>query len=192
MILNLGYSLNMKGNEFMKKLALILCFAIMTVCLAACSSEPDNSNVSQNSSAVSNSALLKDNKESSSASQTDNSSQSTSSGHTKTEVSTIKESDFSNPVSNVVGKWKLSHYLSDDGTKTDVNVSVEYYIKNDGTFEARVNGNRSTGSYEFDGKTLTITSGVSGAKTIMKYDSKKDIIYEQAEADLAKAIIVRQ
>lgn len=228
----------------MKKLTFILCFAIMAISFASCSSTDDGSALSSSSvaSAVSNSDDKKntkaedntENKNESSSNKslidsnstekstdkvnnqsgesTDNvngssttekksnensgsASNSQSNNNTSSsqiELPTFNENDFNNPVSRVVGKWKLSHYENEDGSQVGVNVVVEYYFKNNGTLETRVNGHRSTATYKFDGTNINYTADASGETGRFIYDSEKDLIYDQQDADLAKAVIVRQ
>lgn len=150
----------------------------------------NKSNISSANSNTSNSSVQQNGSDTSANSHSSNKPGNTSAAQIEAPV--FQESDFNNPVSKAVGKWKLSHYQYDDGTQSNVNVSVEYYIKNNGTFETRVNGHMSSGSYSFDGTNLTLISNASGEGIVLQYDGNSDIIYEQDEEQLAKAIIVRE
>lgn len=90
----------------------------------------------------------------------------------------------------VAGSWTMAYYQYEDGSTQPAKNKVQYIFSADSTFTALVSGNVATGTFDFDGSTLSYKADANGESGEFIYDSNNDYLYEDGQ-DGAKAILTR-
>lgn len=91
----------------------------------------------------------------------------------------------------IVGDWYLAHYLQSNGQQTTPSYIIAYTFHNDGTFAVNNKGNISTGTYYFDGKTISYMADASGEIGKFTYDTTQKQLTDLDEGTQMSAVFTR-
>ncbi|MEE0264215.1 MAG: hypothetical protein UD936_01170 [Acutalibacteraceae bacterium] len=73
----------------------------------------------------------------------------------------------------IAGDWYLNYYEQSNGQQTTPAYAIKYTFNLNGTFSVDNRGNISTGSFYFDGTTITYKASATGEMGTFTYDSVK-------------------
>lgn len=91
----------------------------------------------------------------------------------------------------IVGNWYLDHYEQSNGQQTTPNAVITYTFNNDGTFSVNNRGNVSTGTYYFDGTTISYKADASGEIGEFTYNATEKQITDVDESSQMSAVFTR-
>lgn len=106
-----------------------------------------------------------------------------------TEAPTIAQTvDLLKPI---VGNWYLNYYEQSNGQQTKPNAAITYTFNNDGTFSVDNRGNVSTGTYYFNGTTISYKADASDEIGEFTYNAAKKQITDVDESSQMSAVFTR-
>lgn len=91
----------------------------------------------------------------------------------------------------VVGNWYLDHYEQSNGQHTTPSATITYTFNTNGTFSVDNRGNISTGTYYFDGTTISYKADASGEMGEFSYDATKKQITDVDQGTQMSAVFTR-
>ncbi len=91
----------------------------------------------------------------------------------------------------IMGEWYLDHYEQSNGQQTTPAGEIKYTFNSNGTFSVDNRGNVSTGSYYFDGTTITYTADATGEMGTFTYDAVKKQLVDVDDGVQMSAVFTR-
>lgn len=91
----------------------------------------------------------------------------------------------------IVGEWHLNYYKQSNGQQTSPGGSITYTFNTDGTFSVDNRGNVSTGTFYFDGTTISYKADASGEVGKFTYNATEKQLIDTDESSQMSAVFTR-